>query len=79
MAWLRATTLAGLFVLLPFGVLYFLLFQIWKLMRNKMYQLTDLLGVGADLRLGIALLFAAAVLLFLLFVAGVFVRAGGST
>jgi hypothetical protein len=78
MVWLRDTLLAGLFLLLPFGMLFFLLFQVWKLMRKKMYELTDVLGVGGELRLITALLLAASVLALLFLVAGLVVRAGAA-
>jgi uncharacterized membrane protein len=75
-AWMRDTLLAGLFLLLPFGMLFFLLFQVWKLMRKKMYQLTDVLGVGGDLRMATALVLGASVLFVLFMIAGLVVRAG---
>jgi uncharacterized membrane protein len=78
LSWLRDTLLAGLFLLLPFGMLFFLLFQVWKLMRKKMYELTDVLGVGGDMRLATALLLAAGVLLLLFLIAGLVVRGGAN-
>ncbi|MBL7965123.1 MAG: hypothetical protein JNM31_14915 [Flavobacteriales bacterium] len=73
---LKATMLAGLFLLMPFGVVLFLAFQVWKLMRKKMYALTDALGVGLELRLTTALLLAGTIIALAALIAGLMVRYG---
>jgi uncharacterized membrane protein len=74
----RTTILTGLFLLMPFGVLLFLAFQVWKLLRKKMYALTDALGVGAELRLTTALVLTAFLVAVVALIAGHLVRIGAA-
>jgi hypothetical protein len=75
-AWSWRTLVSGFFFLLPLGVLLFLAFQVWKLLRKKIYVMVDVWGVSPDLRVGVALLVALVFLTLVSLAAGVLIDLG---
>lgn len=74
--WWRDIFLNGLFFVLPFATVSFLAFQIWKLMRQKMYQLVDAFGISSDFRFWGAIVLAILVIAVASLTAGLLVQLG---